>query len=345
MTASTLACVGPAAYTWGVPVDPGSLVLSLDFELYWGVRDVVRLSDYRENLLGVRHAIPALLELFERYSVRCTWATVGFLFARDKDELRAHSPERRPEYVDANLSPYPHVNSIGRDEREDPFHYAPSLIARIADVEGQEIASHTFSHYYCLEPGQDERAFQGDLEAAASIGAARGLTPRTLVLPRNQWNDDYTSAVREAGFVGFRVNRAHPVLRPSRLSEETPPRRLLRFLDSYLPITGGLGVQPATVRGEVAQMEASLFLRPYSPRLRHLDALKLRRIERAMQSAATRGEIFHLWWHPHNFGRHLEANLAFLERVLQSYRALSDEHGMRSRTMADLCDHTVSESQ
>ncbi len=54
-------------------------------------------------------------------------------------------------------------------------------MARIADT-GQEIASRTFAHYYCLEPGQDA----ADLEAARAIAAAQGLATRTLVLPRNQ---------------------------------------------------------------------------------------------------------------------------------------------------------------
>ncbi len=321
-------------------------MISLDFELYWGVRDVVSIDGYRENLLGVQQAVPAMLDLFRRYDVRCTWATVGFLFARDKAELMDHLPAVRPRYDDANLSPYPHLDAIGDGERDDPFHYAPSLIARIADTEGQEIASHTFSHYYCLEPGQDAEAFAADLEAARAIAAARGLATRTLVLPRNQWQRSYAGALRTAGFVGYRVNRQHPVLRPRRLEEESVPQRVLRFSDSYVPVTGRLSV-PATPRRRdgVSELTASAFLRPYARRLRHLDRLKLRRITRAMRDAATRGEVFHLWWHPHNFGRDLDANLAFLEQVLRRYRALADDHGMRSQTMGELCGHTVSESQ
>ena len=33
---------------------PGSFVISLDFELYWGVRDTVDLDSYRASLLGAR---------------------------------------------------------------------------------------------------------------------------------------------------------------------------------------------------------------------------------------------------------------------------------------------------
>src|ERR1700686_2907278 len=52
------------------PAGPGfgAFVISLDFELHWGVRDHERPNGpYGPNLLGARKAIPRLLELFERY--------------------------------------------------------------------------------------------------------------------------------------------------------------------------------------------------------------------------------------------------------------------------------------
>lgn len=43
-------------------------------------------------------------------------------------------------------------------------------------------------------------------------------------------------------------------------------------------------------------------LRPYSPRLSFLEGLRLRRIRHEMVHAAKKGELYHLWWHPYNFG-------------------------------------------
>src|SRR5262245_13071649 len=58
----------------------GALVISLDFELHWGVRDKRPVDgSYRENLLGAREAIPRMLDLFEEFGIAATWATVGFL--------------------------------------------------------------------------------------------------------------------------------------------------------------------------------------------------------------------------------------------------------------------------
>ena len=55
-----------------------------------------------------------------------------------------------------------------------------------------------------------------------------------------------------------------------------------------------------------------------------------------MRSAAKKNEIFHIWWHPHNFGVDTEENLAFLSRVLEEYAELREQYGMKSMTMAEL---------
>src|SRR6476660_3556153 len=144
------------------PAAHGDFVISLDFELHWGVRDKRPANGpYRRNLLGARTAVAGMLALFEEFGIRATWATVGFLFARSRKELHEYSPARRPEYRNPKLSAY--EEPVGQDEAEDPLHFGGSLIDEIANCPGQEIASHTFSHYYCCEPGQDAEAFSADL--------------------------------------------------------------------------------------------------------------------------------------------------------------------------------------
>src|SRR3546814_10818209 len=55
----------------------GALVISLDLELMWGMRDHATTRDYGHRVLGEREAIPAMLELFEKSGIHATWATVG----------------------------------------------------------------------------------------------------------------------------------------------------------------------------------------------------------------------------------------------------------------------------
>ena len=61
-----------------------------------------------------------------------------------------------------NLSPYRYGRSIQSKETEE-LCFAPDLIRRIKETPGQEIGTHTYSHYYCLEPGQGIESFNADL--------------------------------------------------------------------------------------------------------------------------------------------------------------------------------------
>src|SRR6185437_13209819 len=85
---------------------PSSFVISLDFELMWGVRDHADIESYGANVLGVRQAIPKMLDMFECSRIRATWATVGFVFCKDKGELLESAPSLRPSYEQKKLSNY-----------------------------------------------------------------------------------------------------------------------------------------------------------------------------------------------------------------------------------------------
>ena len=139
----------------------GTLIVSLDFELFWGMLDVCPLEEYEQNVLGGRKAIPDTLALFQKYGIHATWATVGFMFAENAREAAAFFPEEslRPTYDNPALKPYAQFAGIGSNEEVAPCFFAPSLIAKIAAQPGQEIASHTFSHYYCREAGQTVEEF------------------------------------------------------------------------------------------------------------------------------------------------------------------------------------------
>lgn len=82
----------------------GQFVISLDFELLWGVRDHADRDTYGKNVLGARDAVPKMLELFAENEISATWATVGFLFCETKEELLASLPSELPTYSNPRLS-------------------------------------------------------------------------------------------------------------------------------------------------------------------------------------------------------------------------------------------------
>ena len=324
---------------WGVPdASRGGLVVSLDFELAWGVHDSLgSTGGYRGRLLGAREAVPRLLDTFARYGVAATWATVGFLFAESRDELEAFRPAERPSYDDPRRDPY--RVEVGRDERDDPLHYAPSLIRAIAAAPRQEVGSHTYSHYYCLDPGQTVQQFEADLAAAVAIAAAKGIALRSLVLPRHQVRADYLPAIADAGFVAHRGREPHALARPRESGSDAPWIRAARLADSYLSLTGANLVPWASVVPDehgLVDVPESRFLRPASRRLAALEPLRVHRIASAMRRAAETRRLVHIWWHPHNFGADLEANLANLRALLDLFARLRDEHGFASYGMADV---------
>ena len=54
-----------------------------------------------------------------------------------------------------------------------------------------------------------------------------------------------------------------------------------------------------------------------------------------MTKAAKTGSLYHLWWHPHNFGNNVEKNMKFLEEILKHYQYLSGKYGMVSLNMEE----------
>ena len=66
------------------------------------------------------------------------------------------------------------------------------------------------------------------------------------------------------------------------------------------------------------------------------EPLRLHRIKRDLTEAAKNGLLYHLWWHPHNFGVNTAANLAFLRKILEHYRSLHDLYGIESLNMGEM---------
>ncbi len=315
--------------------DKGAFVISLDFELLWGVWDVTTKEKYGDHIKGVKEVIPKLLDLFSNYDFKVTFAIVGFLFAKDKDELLSFLPEMKPSYSKNKHNVYlQEVNEIGQNDRDDPYHFGYSLLELIKKSE-HEIATHTFSHYYCLEEGQTPGDFDTDIKAAINAADSKNINLTSLVFPRNQINTDYLAVLKENKIKVYRGNPVSWIYRPRKFSAELPFIRLCRLLDTYLPISGyntysvkSNGILPVNI-------PASRFLKPYNKNLAWLEKLKLKRIMNEMTQAAKKKEHYHLWWHPHNFGINIKENMDNLTVLLNHYRLLHNKYGFTNLTMKE----------
>ncbi|WP_332879715.1 polysaccharide deacetylase family protein [Massilia sp. S19_KUP03_FR1] len=319
---------------------PAKFIVSLDFELFWGVSATQTVASYGRNVLGEWHAIPRLLALFRRHQVKATWATVGMLMCRNYKQWRAMRPAVLPGYARANISPYVMERLVKEHAK---LFFARPLVEQIIETTGQELATHTYSHFYCNEPGATPEQFAADLACARAIGAEMGLSFRSLVLPRNQIVEKFLSVLPDAGIHVYRGNSNHWLYRNGDAVAGGIAGRIARFADACIPLSGQRTVH-AQVHSGLVNVPASLFLYPLGANQRSLSLMRLDRLKRTMTSAARAGGIFHLWWHPHNFGVNTDENFAQLEAVLRHYHFLADTYGMRSHSMGEFAPTQYSAS-
>ncbi len=315
----------------------GIFVISFDFELYWGLKDKRALEKYKKNILGVYSFIPAILKLFKTYKIHATWATIGFLFYESRDQLINDLPKKKPNYLIKKHNPYNYVHKIGLNEKEDPYHYAPSLINLIKSYPNQEIGTHTFSHYYCLEKGQNIETFKDDLKASMKIAKRYNIIFESLVFPRNQYNPKYLIVCRKNGINAIRCNRSTWIYRARKDNKYSLIIKILQYLDSIFNITGHNTYSANDIlRFFPFRIYASRFIFCYLRRFKIVEPLLLKRILSDLTYAAKKGEIYHLWGHPHNFGVNIDKNLKFIKKILNHYIFLKKKYGIESLNMKEL---------
>tara|TARA_B100000780_G_scaffold211004_1_gene150902 strand:+ start:1049 stop:2029 length:981 start_codon:yes stop_codon:yes gene_type:complete len=316
----------------------GKFIISLDLELMWGVLDLETIDSYGDAIIGTRKVLNKMLICFDKYNVSATFATVGFLFHKTKKQLLQNLPIKKPTYKNEKLSPYKGLeNYLGKDEDIDPYHFGESLIKLIKKYNLHEFATHTYCHYYCLEDGQTIIQFEEDLKLSIAVAKNNNVVLKSIVFPRNQYNEDYIKVCKNYGITSYRGTEKSCIYESSKGSKQTLFKRGFRLIDAYINITGYNCYNTDIIRQSIPyNMPSSRLLRPYSKKLHYLEWLKLLRIKNAMTYAAKNKLVYHLWWHPHNFGRNCKENMILLENILEHYNYLNNKYCFQSITMSEL---------
>jgi len=310
----------------------GALVISLDFELIWGIFDHIDIQDKVSYFNNTLNAIPQILELFEKNNIHATWATVGMLFNENWDEWLANIPKQIPSYDNSILNPY----EYGKQHQKkgyDNFFFAPKLILDILSVKGQELGTHTYSHYYCLEKGQTIDQFAADIQQAVKMAAKFDVELKSLVFPRNQFNKDYLEVCYRNKLNTVRSNPKKwywDTTKPDNLFS-----KLVRTGDAYLPLGSKSYSWNNIMKDTIVCQQASRFLRPQHS-IKLLNKSRLFRIENEIKRAAKNGEVYHLWWHPHNFGIDTENAIKSLKNIIEVYIYCREKYDMESLNMNEI---------
>ncbi|WP_194977161.1 polysaccharide deacetylase family protein [Aquiflexum lacus] len=304
--------------------------ISLDFELHWGRFDKYALKDNLSYYAETKKVVPYILELFEKYGIEATWATVGSLMAENLEEWEQYSPALKPGYHEKKYSAYtwmekertPHVEAL----------FAPELVRQVMHCPGQEIGSHTFAHYYTCEKGQVAEEFRSDLRACQQLAKDKfQLDLQSLVFPRNQYHDEVIRVAYEEGFDFIRSNPRDWFW--ERTENNGLLKRFFRTGDTFIHI-GQPSHYPLPVleEGNPILLPASRLLRPYR-KDGILHKQRLKRIKDELLVTAKSGEVYHLWWHPHNFGLYPFENLHYLEELFRYFDSLRKEYDIVSMNM------------
>src|SRR3989344_618887 len=233
-----------------------SLVISLDFELFWGVADSRTVAGYRNNVEGEWNAIPRMLALFRQYGVRATWAAVGMLMCRNHAQWREIRQTVLPGYLRQCCSTY----SLDSVVRENPrLFFARKLVEQILETPGQELATHTYSHFYCGEEGATPEQFAADLMCAQAIASDMGARCRSLVFPRNQIRKEFVAELAKVGIQVYRGNPDHWLYRDGHFIPGGIAGRAVRLADTWLPLSG-MNTAHVEATDGLVNVPASLFL-------------------------------------------------------------------------------------
>lgn len=319
----------------------GQLVISLDFEKFWGVFDSLNGSGYQENLLNVDTVVDRLLDLSSRYDIKLTFATVGFLFNKNKQELQNNTPSKLPTYEKTLHNPYPLIDSLNDDNTAQNLHFANTTLQKIKAQPQHEIGTHTYCHYYCLEKGQTPDQFDADLKMAKQVAKNNGITIKSIVFPRNQVDIEYVNVCDQNGIIAYRGHENHGIYEPKpKKDTQKPMDRLRRILDAYWNFTGHhiYDLDQLKTKNYIVNIPSSYFLRPFNQTLSVLEPFKLNRIKNGMTKAAKNNYLYHFWFHPHNFGKNMDANFKTLEAIFKTYQKLNADYGFESTTMSELAE-------
>jgi len=300
---------------------PPKVVWSLDFELRWGMHDLLGLDRdrYRKNLEGAREAVPRLLQLFTRRGVRATWATVGALACQNWDDYFRRAPAP-PRYAEKRLAVDPRYADL---DAEGTLHFAPDLVAQIAGTEGQDLGTHTFSHLFLGEPGVMQVDAAADHAATVALFREQfAIAPTSLVFPRNQIA--FVALYRSHGINVWRINERSWYYQLTRHTNH-PVMGGFRMMDALTPWRARGGTYSD------GRTQSTLFVRVYLPET----AWKLHLARIATEARrAKRGSVLHFWLHPHNLGADVPRGIRRLEQVLDTI----DRHAPRGTAYASMRD-------
>jgi peptidoglycan/xylan/chitin deacetylase (PgdA/CDA1 family) len=298
--------------------DNAGFTLSLDCEGLWGMADQQAvLSAGRINDATLREVYQLILRTLDQNSIKATAAFVSCFAAQREAVLQCLDlirglAEYSPEWFSNIVPTLEGAQHSGWDGYE---HFKAFQRA------GHEMGWHGATHMP-LSVKTSPEAVELEISLAKRLFASLGVTPKTIVFPRNRVG--HLDRLRGEGFNAYRASLPGGVRgRVTSLAGE------LHLLDNRVaakPIHhDGWGASPA-----------GFFLNwPSGVRSLVPLVITVRRWKSLLRSAVENGGYVHMWFHPHN--------LITAPAMRESFTEIMDEVGALVRS-GDLSSMTIAQA-
>lgn len=313
----------------------GVFCLSLDFELVWGSRDLVRdpAGLLRAARITRERVFPGLLELLRERELPATWATVGHLYlegARADAEGRLHPELIPPKHAwlrSAWLAGVP-----AGHEGDHPEYYGASLVRRLLEA-GHEVGAHGFTHAIFGDPGCSREAARSELAHIVAAAEALGFRPRSFVFPRNL--PGHLELLAEAGFTCWRPPEGGWHSSPRLPHSAQRLGHLAQVVRAATPVTA---LPRRGAHGMVEIPASATFLPLHGVRRAVPLSRRITRCVRGLEAAAEARRVMHLYTHPINLAADPEPMLAAFGEVFDHAVRLRDQGRLDCLTMGQLAE-------
>ena len=194
-------------------LEKGIITFSADFEMAWAFR-YSKTQNHNATQLGIEEweNVPVFVNLFERYKIPITWATVGHLFLEKCDCIdgKSHPEMVHPRHFENRNWLFDKGSWYDADPctnyKQDPAWYAPDLIEQIVKSPvTHEIGCHTFSHIDFSDLNCNKELAHSEIEKCVSLAKEKGIQLSSMVFPGGTYGNIKT--LREHGFTSYR----HPM--------------------------------------------------------------------------------------------------------------------------------------
>lgn len=283
----------------------GTLTISIDLELAWGVWDSLTPEQLRMAETAERPISAALIELFDRHSIQATWAMVAALLDEKSAALRPGSKT---------------------------CWFAPDIVEHLTSAKTRhEIGTHSGRHVYFDRIDASEA--EDDLGFARDIHRANGLAFTSMVFPRNEVG--HLPQLASVGLRTFRGPDAGPATAMRRISRSLG--QAANLAEKALPLPPPV-VEAKRSDGMIDVPGSMLLMGRNGVRRFVLPLVTRAKLKSGLERARRAGGIFHLWFHPSNFYYRREEQFATLDWFLGHAANEAGNGRIEVRTMGSYAD-------